>query len=359
MTEKHSDLVLITGSSGLIGYHLALELAKNYTVVGFDQEGPPHPPDNVDCIFVDLRSDESVQQAVGLLETRHGSKVASVVHLAAYYNFSGEPSDLYEQVTVQGTHRLLRELRHCKVEQFIFSSSMLVHSPCTPGQLIDEDSPLDPKWDYPISKAKTEELILKEHGDIPAVILRIAGVYDANCHSIPLANQIQRIYENKLVSKVFPGDISHGQSFIHLRDLIKAIRLVIEKRLYLPEELTLLLGEPKTLSYEYLQRAFAELIHDEKDWPTVEIPKAMAKLGAWFQDNVPAGEEPFIKPWMVDLADDHYELDISKAKQYLGWKPAHSLQETLPIMIRSLKKDPLKFYRDNRLSAPYWLKESA
>ena len=41
----------------------------------------------------------------------------AVVHLAAYYDFSGEPSDLYERVTVQGTLRLLNGLKafvnHC------------------------------------------------------------------------------------------------------------------------------------------------------------------------------------------------------------------------------------------------------
>lgn len=95
---------------------------------------------------------------------------------------------------------------------------MLVHAPCEPGQKINEDWPLDPKRDYPRSKVQTEELIRAQRGDIPVVILRIAGVYDDRCHSIPLAHQIQRIFERKLTSHVFPGDISHGQAFLHLED---------------------------------------------------------------------------------------------------------------------------------------------
>ena len=32
-------------------------------------------------------------------------RIASIIHLAAYYSFSGEPSPLYEQVTVRGTNK--------------------------------------------------------------------------------------------------------------------------------------------------------------------------------------------------------------------------------------------------------------
>jgi len=39
------------------------------------------------------------------------------------------------------------------------------------------------------------------------VLLRVAGVYDDYCHSLPLSHQIQRIYERALTSHVFPGHI--------------------------------------------------------------------------------------------------------------------------------------------------------
>ena len=32
---------------------------------------------------------------------------------------------------------------------------------------------------------------------------------------------------------------------------------------------------------------------------------------------------------MIDLADSHYAVDISKAKRLLGWEPRHSLRGTL------------------------------
>ena len=66
-------------------------------------------------------------------------------------------------------------------------------------------------------------MIRDERGDIPAVLLRIAGVYDDGCHSIPLAHQIQRIYERQLTSRLYRGSTAHGQSFLHMDDLVDAI----------------------------------------------------------------------------------------------------------------------------------------
>jgi nucleoside-diphosphate-sugar epimerase len=280
-----------------------------------------------------------------------GPRIASVVHLAAYYDFSGEPSPLYDQITVQGTARLLRALQAFEVEQFLFSSTMLVHAPCRPGERINEDWPREATWAYPESKIRTEDLIREQHGPIPYVLLRIAGVYDDHCHSLPLAHQIERINERHVTSWLYPGDIRCGQAFLHRDDFLDAVERAVERRRELPRELTLLLGEEDTLSYDELQRTFGKLIHNE-EWTTTQIPKPLAKAGAWLQDALPLGEDPFIKPFMIDLADDHYALDISRARTLLDWQPRHSLRETLPKVVAALKADPRAWYAEHKLSVP-------
>jgi nucleoside-diphosphate-sugar epimerase len=353
------ERILVTGSSGLIGFAVVERLEHlGYEVIGFDREGPPHPPESADCIHVDIGNDQSVRQGFEKLRKNHGGRLASVIHLAAYYDFSGEPSDKYDEITVWGTERLLRGLQDFEVEQFVFSSTMLVQKPTRPGVKIDENSPIDANWDYPESKIKTEKLIQQIHGKIPYVLLRIAGIYDEKCHSIPIANQIQRIFERQITSRVYPGDLTHGQAFLHLDDLIHAIELLIRKRRQLPDELVLLLAEAEVMSYDELQRALGWLVHRE-EWDTHEIPKVLAKSGAWLQDNLPLAEEPFIKPWMIDLADEHYEVDIARARKLLGWRPQHSLRETLPEMIDALREDPQGWYQTNKLEPPNDLEESA
>lgn len=355
MANGSSNVVILTGSSGLIGSAVIRRLGArrgDYRLVGFDRAGPPEPPPEAECVCIDLTAERSLKQAMERVRYAYGERIGSVIHLAAYYDFSGEPSRKYDEITVRGTERLLHALRGFQVEQLIFSSTMLVHAPCEPGQRIDEGWRIEPSWAYPESKVKTEQLIHAERGQIPALLLRIAGVYTDRCDSIPLAHQIQRIYERRLTARVFPGDITRGQAFVHQDDVVEAMALAVERRGTLPPEQPVLIGEPETLSYDELQRAFARLIHGEEagEWETREIPKPLAKAGAWVQDHAPLVEDPFIKPWMVDRADDHYALDISRARSVLGWEPKRTLRETLPKMIEALKADPERWYQDNKLA---------
>ena len=316
------------------------------------------PPPNCTRIPVDVASDESVREGLRILREHHGSRITTVIHLAAYYDFLGKSSPKYEQITVEGTKRLLRGLKeNFEVEQFIFSSTMLVHQPGEPGQYITEESPLGPTWAYPESKVQTEALIHAEHGDIPTAILRLAGVYDDGCHSPPLAHQIQRIYEKQLASHLYSGETSHGQSFLHMGDLVDAIERVVDRRIQLSPESVFLLGEPQTLSYDELQHTLQRLILDES-WETHNVPGFIAKTGAWVQDHMP-GEDPFIKPWMIDRANDHYALDITRASTLLGWNPSRALHKTLPKMVAALKADPAGWYREQGLELPSSLVESA
>jgi nucleoside-diphosphate-sugar epimerase len=300
------DIFIITGSSGLIGAAAVRRLAAHSTVIGFDREGDPNPPIEAECVCVDVASDDSVRTGLARVRYAYGDRIGSVIHLAAYYDFSGEPSRKYEEITVRGTERLLRALREFHVEQFVFSSTMLVHAPSAPGRPITEDSPIDPKWDYPRSKVETERLIHKQHGNIAAVVLRIAGIYDDWCHSPPIAHHIQRIYERQLTSHVFPGDPGRGrQSFLHLEDLLDAFDLLVRRRADLPRELTLLLGESEAMSFGELQHTIGQLVHGE-EWSTRHVPEPVAEVGAWVQDKLPGARESFIKPWMVPLADDDW-----------------------------------------------------
>ena len=79
------------------------------------------------------------------LRKRFGSRFVSVIHFSGYYDFTGEPNALYEEVNVQGTRRLLQALQDFEVEQFVYASTMLVHAPTEPGVPITEDWPLKPK----------------------------------------------------------------------------------------------------------------------------------------------------------------------------------------------------------------------
>ncbi|MDE0879171.1 MAG: NAD-dependent epimerase/dehydratase family protein [Sphingomonas bacterium] len=342
-------VVLITGASGFIGAALIASLSERYTVVGLDRAGPPDPQPPAAAIDIDLGSDEAVRVALDQVRARYGDRVASVIHLAAYYDITGEPNPLYDKITVQGTRRLIDGLQSFEVEQFVFASTMLVHKPtATPDERINEDSPVGAAWAYPQSKIDTEALLHTRHGKIPVVYLRPAGVYDDEGHSAFLAQQISQIYEHRLISHLYPGMLCAAQSSVHRDDLADAVLRLVDRRHELPAELPVLIGEPDAPGYAEIQDIVGEALHGE-GWKTVRIPQPLAKVGVILQNEALGGDE-FVKPWMVDSSNDHYIVDISRARSLLGWEPKHNLRETLPTIVAALKRDPRRWYRDNKLN---------
>lgn len=348
-TPEQKRTVIVTGASGFVGAAVVDALASRFAVVACDREAPKTPFANVDFVLLDITSDDSVRKALDSVRCTHGGRIASVIHLAAYFDLTGQDDPKYESVTVRGTERLLAALKDFELQQFVFMSTLLVESPSGHGHRIDEDSPLDDHLPYPASKLRTERLLREQHGDVPIVILRAAGVYDELCHAAFLDQQIARIYERQWISHVYPGDLSAGQPYLHLADLIDALHRVVDRRHDLPTDSTFLLGETDVMGFDDLQQAIAGELHGEP-WPTVRIPAAPAEAGAWVQDKL-LGDDPFIKPWMVAIASDHYEIDVSQARAQLGWTPVHTLRATLPKMLQALKRDPVGWYEANHLDS--------
>jgi nucleoside-diphosphate-sugar epimerase len=357
-------IVLVTGAAGDIGSALVAALADDFEVVGLDREGKQA---QCELFAADLTSPDSTTLALQRFKERYGRKIASVIHLAAYFDFTGKSHPLYEDVNIKGTRNLLHALQEFEVEQFVYSGTMLVHRPGSPGMPINERTAIDPGWAYPESKAKAEEVIREDHGAIPYVLLHLAGVYD-ELRSVPtLAEQIKRIYERDPEAHAYSGSVETGQAFVHKADMVDAFKRAVERRKQLPENVTILVGEEDVVSYGELQEMLAKLLHNETAWKTWSLPKPLAKAGAWLQltsepvipDAFDEGKKPFIRPFMIAMADDHYELDTSRARELLGWTPSHSLRSSLPEMVRRLKDDPLGWYKANGLSPPYWLTVAA
>lgn len=351
---KEDGIVLITGISGYIGSALGKELSQSYQVVGLDQEIPKEKLPGVHYFSLDITSEESLHETLEKIKKRFGPKIISVVHLVAYYNFDGKESELYESITVKGTQNFLGHLRaKFLTEQFIFSSSMLVYRPVKKGEKIREESPLEPGWAYPASKVKTETMLQEGPDDVPVVNLRIAGVYDDHAHQPTLANQIMRIYEMWLTSVPFPGDPETGQSILHLDDLVDLIPKVIEKRNEFSTFETFAIGEENVLSYKEIHEIVGHHIH-KRPWPVVRIPALIATFGAKVMEKLPLIREPFIKPWMIPHADEHFDVDIAKARRVLGWAPKHHLKRKLPEILSNLKANPEKWYAINKIEKPFY-----
>ena len=353
-------IVLITGAAGNLGASVGAALRERYRVVGMDRDaGKTDFP----VLTFDITSDDSVELAFRTFREQYGNRIASVIHLIAYFDFSGRPNPLYRKVNVEGTRRLLRALQAFDVEQFLYASTMLVHAPCKPGERIDERQPMGPRWAYPKSKLETEAVIREEHGKIPYALLRLAGVYDTQSTVPTMAQQMARIYERDVQSHLYSGDTLVGQSMLHRDDLLDALERTVDRRATLPAATELLIGEPDAIGYDALQDKLGCLFHGADDWATLRVPKAVAAAGAWAQqkleplvpDAIDEGEQPFIQPFMVHLADDHYALDVRRAREVLGWEPKHRLEDELPKMVLALEDEPASWYARHKIDPPDWM----
>ena len=250
-SDRLPPLVLVTGGSGLLGSALIDELVRDHRVVSLDLDGDARSRPTVEFICTDLTDDESVGRAFERIGEVHPGPIASVVHLAAYYDFAGRDSPLYDKITVEGTRRLLDALRQVDVQQFVFSSTMLVHRPTEVGDEVDESDPIEKSWPYPASKVKTEAVIRDHpaHSGMSTVVVRIAGVYDEDGHSPPITNQIKRIDGRWPTSHFYPADLATGQAFVHLDDAVDALARVVRRRDELPDWFPVLVGEPETVGY--------------------------------------------------------------------------------------------------------------
>jgi UDP-glucose 4-epimerase len=85
--NSDKELIIITGSSGLLGTNIINKLIDKYQLVGLDKFGNPYPPREVEWVCFDITSEKSIRTAMERVRYVYGNKITSVVHLAAYYDF--------------------------------------------------------------------------------------------------------------------------------------------------------------------------------------------------------------------------------------------------------------------------------
>ena len=93
MTDSDQrPIVLITGATGNLGGSLAATLARNYRIVGLDRQaqGVDFP-----VFEADFASDASMELALHKFRDSFGARIASCIHLVAFFDFSGEANPLY------------------------------------------------------------------------------------------------------------------------------------------------------------------------------------------------------------------------------------------------------------------------
>ena len=305
--------VLITGVNGFVGKTLSDELV----IKGFNVNGTVRSVMSVDFpgaitkfVIKDIDSKTDWQKAL--------EGVDVVIHLAARVHVMKDTAidalSEFRRVNVEGTLNLARQAVEAGVQRFIFISSIKVNGegsilgqPYTPE---DQPAPVDP---YGISKREAEDGLrqLASETGMEVVIIRPPLVYGpgvkANFQSMM-----------RWLDKGIPlplGAIHNQRSLVSLDNLIDLIVTCIHHPAAANQ--IFIAGDGEDLSTtELLQRMAAAL--GKKAW-LIPVPSFILEWGARL-----VGKQAITQKLCGSL-----QVDISKARDLLDWKPPVSVDEAL------------------------------
>lgn len=223
---------LVTGGAGFIGSHIVqalLERGDSVRVLDNFSTGRRgnieelirrFDSSRLEVLVGDLRDAPRLQEAV--------SGAAVIFHSAAFVSVAqsmDEPQECFD-VNVTGTHLLLEAARHAGVRRMVIASSAAVYGESDELPLV-EDSPLQPKSPYALSKRVNEmfgELFTNSFG-LEVTALRYFNVYGPrqrpdSMYAAAVPIFCHRLLEGKPVT-VF-GDGGQTRDLINIRDVVDA-----------------------------------------------------------------------------------------------------------------------------------------
>lgn len=321
--------ILVTGINGFVGKSLIGALLEHqYQVVGAVR--------NQGKLVANVK-----QFAVGDIDANTNyatslSCVDTVVHLAARVHIMNDhaldPLAEFRKVNVDGTLNLARQAAKAGVRRFIFISSVKVNgeftlspSPSpTSGRggataFSEADIP-NPQDAYGISKLEAEQGLLKiaQETGMEVVIIRPPLIYGPGVK----ANFASLL---RVVRKGLPlplGAIHNKRSFIYVENLVSFILHCIHHPLAANQIL---------------------LVSDGQDLSTTELLKECAKaLGvrAWLlplpQKLIEVAAALIGKKDVAQRLCGNLQVDITKARELLGWNPPYSVADGLKATVLRL-----------------------
>jgi nucleoside-diphosphate-sugar epimerase len=219
--------VLITGHNGYIGSVMAPLLAQaGHRVVGLDT-GYFDP-----CTLVpDTVRVPAVRKDIRDLTAADLKGFDAVIHLAALSNdpIGNLDSEWTRQINFEGTVRVAQCAKAAGVERFLFSSSCIMYG-MSEANVVDENSPLDPRTEYARSKVLAENAVKELAGDgFAPTFLRNGTIYGLSPRI-----RFDTVLNDLVGTAVATGKVvvhSDGKPWrpvIHVEDVSRAFMTVVE-----------------------------------------------------------------------------------------------------------------------------------
>lgn len=319
--------ILVTGASGFLGGHLIRELIKR----GYSVTSMARRTSNIKKLEgTEIRYGDLLDES-SLIEATKGIDI--VVHLAAYYTFSGK-KELYKKVNVEGTKSLCEAALRNNVKRIIYCSSTEAIGPVKnpPG---NENTEPNPQYEYGRSKLMAEEVVKSYRGKgLEHTIIRPTGIYGPENVNDVSYWFITSFANRSLVTRFIVGSGKNLIQFVHVDDVVQGFCLAIEKH-EVSRNQTYIISEDRAYTYEEVYKILSEIFNT--DPPKFHVPPLIAKLVVapiGFAKRL-MGDDNFM--WRSSTIDavtcDRY-YSIEKARTELGYVPKYNLRRGLEETVK-------------------------
>lgn len=308
--------VLVTGSTGFIGSHLARELLNRGHEVSCLVRDPSSPRwlEGLDVTLTkgDCSDGESLRQAV--------RGVDYVFHLAGITK-ARNARDFYK-VNSMGTENLLTaiEEERPQLKGFLLLSSLSAAGPSANGRPVNEETPPNPVSHYGKSKLMGEKAAMSRAERLPVLILRPPAVYGPRDRDFCLLFRM-------LKRGVFPYWGESLYSLLYVDDLVAGIiRAAGSPQAAMGK--TYFLSDGNTYSNYDIARAIAEVVSTRHQKPIkLWIPKFAMPIVAGIS-GLAGGEAGIInRDKLRELGYRNWCCDSGLARRELGFSPRTTLKE--------------------------------
>jgi UDP-glucuronate 4-epimerase len=232
--------ILVTGSAGFIGFHLAgMLLAQGHQVIGLDGLTPYYDvrlkldrhailnrhPDFTEAVQM-LEDAEGVLALCG----RHSPEI--IVHLAAQagVRYSLEHPRSYVDTNLVGTFNVMEAARLGKIGHLMIASTSSVYGANAKIPFVETDRADEPLTIYAASK-KGAELLSHSYSHlwkIPTTVMRLFTVYGPwGRPDMALFKFVEAILGGRPIDVYNNGEML--RDFTYVADLVKAIELLSRK----------------------------------------------------------------------------------------------------------------------------------
>ena len=311
MSEQPLSM-LVTGANGFVGRALCASLVSHgHKVRGAVRRSDVMVSQSVERVSVGEISNQTDWSA-------SLSGVDTIIHLAARVHVMNEtsnnPLEAFRAANVHGTEHLARSAAALGVKRLVFVSSIKVNGEVTlQGAKFTEDGQAAPQDPYAVSKWQAEQALRRvaQNAGLEIVIIRPPLVYGpgVKANFAALMRAVQGGWPLAL------GSVQNRRSLVALDNLVDLILTCV--------------AHPKAANQTFL-------VSDGNDLSTTELVRGLARAA-----NMPARLMP-VPVWAlragatllgmegeVQRLCGNLQVDISKARNLLGWNPPVSVDEAL------------------------------